>query len=255
MTLIRTTLLILLCLGLTTQTIELNAQSATAEEPLIKAKFTVYSLKRLKELNFLHGDLQNASPIEFFSSARSPVYEYEGLNPIVFFREIPAPTAEDPNAIQRKKVAEVSLPQQGGEFLFIFFPSQNRSKENYKIYPLNDSKSALPIGSIRLFNATPYELQGVLGGDKIKLAQGPSKAYQVRGNSMSLGLGFKHGDQFHMSYNGPVELEKDSRGLFMVFPPFVKGSAILQTRFLREAEAKPKQTVSAAETTTPNGTL
>ena len=52
---------------------------------------------------------------------------------------------------------------------------------------------------------------------------------------------FRYEGKFHMSYNGPVELERNSRGLFMLFPPFVKGSAILQTRYLRDSEPKLKQ--------------
>ena len=231
----------LLTLSLAFPTGGIDAQESPEEEPTIEAKFTVYSLKRLKELEFLHGDRKESSELEFFSSARSPIYEYKGPNPIIFFRETPAPTDEDPNAVSRTKVAEISLPEEGGEFLFIFFPDYSGDIEQYRVYPLDDSKSELPTGSIRLFNATPYQLEGVFGQNKINLAPGPSKAYRVSGNSMSLGLGFRYEDKVHMSYNGPVELERKSRGLFMIFPPFVKGSAILQTRYLRESEPEPEQ--------------
>lgn len=230
----------LLIAGITLPSFGLRAQVGTAEVPTIKAEFTVYSLKRIEDLKFIHGDRKGASPLEFFSSARSPIYEYEGPNPIIFFRESPAPTVEDPYAVKRTKVAEVSLPARGGRFLFIFFPDQDTESEQYRIYPLDDSKSELPNGSIRLFNATSFVLEGVFGNNKIKLSPGPSKAYRVPGNSISLGLGFRYEDKFHMSYNGPVELENNSRGLFMIFPSFVKGSAILQTRYLRDTEIDPK---------------
>ena len=228
-----------LCTSLVFPVAQARSQE-TVEEPTIKAEFTVYSLNRLENLNYLNGDRMGGTPLEFFSSARSPVYEYEGLNPIVFFRETPAPTPEDPNGIQREKVAEVSLPPTGGEFLFIFFPDSTGETERYRVYPLSDSKSELPTGTVRLFNATPYELRGKIGGDALRLSPGPSRAYRVNGNSISLGLGFQYGEKFHMSYNGPVELESDARGLFMVFPPFVKGSAVLQTRYLRESEPEPE---------------
>ena len=230
-----------LAVGLATYSTVINAQETKKEEPIIKADFTVYSLKRLQDLKFIHGDRQGASELEFFSSARSRLYEYEGPNPIIFFRETPAPTVEDPNAIDRTKVGEVSLPQEGGEFLFIFFPDYSSENDQYRIYPLDDSKSELPNGSIRFFNATSFQLEGVFGQNKINLEPGPSEAYRVTGTSMSLGLGFRHEDKFHMSYNGPVGLEKDSRGLFILFPPFVKGSAILQTRYLRDSKPEPKQ--------------
>ena len=230
-----------LLVGLAILTSVVNAQESNEEQPIIKAEFTVYSLKRLQGLKFIHGDRKGASALEFFSSARSRLYEYEGPNPIIFFRETPAPTIEDPNAVNRTKVAELTLPQEGGEFLFIFFPDYSSDKEKYQIYPLDDSKSELPTGSIRLFNATSFQLEGVFGRNKINLAPGPSEAYRVAGNSMSLGLGFRYEDKFHMSYNGPVNLETNSRGLFMIFPPFVKGSAILQTRYLRDSEPEPEQ--------------
>jgi hypothetical protein len=229
----------------------LHAQESAEEEPIIKAEFTVYSLKRLQDLKFIHGDRKGASALEFFSSARSRLYEYEGPNPIIFIRETPAPTIEDPNAVNRSKVAELSLPEEGGEFLFIFFPDSSRENEKYRIYPLDDSKSKLPNGSIRLFNATSFQLEGVFGQNKIKLAPGPSKAYRIPGNSMSLGLGFRYDGKFHMSHNGPVKLETDSRGLFMLFPPFVKGSAILQTRYLRDSEPEPKQDLEVTSESPP----
>lgn len=251
----RSILISLLTIVLVLPTLELRAQDATKEEPIIEADFTVYSLKRLKDLKFLHGDRKEASALEFFSSARSKPYEYKGPNPIIFFRETPAPTIEDPNAVKRTKVAELSLPEEGGEFLFIFFPDYSRDKEQYKVYPLDDSKSELPVGSIRLFNATSFQLEGVFGQNKINLAPGPSKAYRVSGNSMSLGLGFRYEDKFHMSYNGPVELERKSRGLFMIFPPFVKGSAILQTRYLRETETEPEPDSKVASDSPPSAAL
>jgi len=247
-----TMLIASLAVSLAIPTTAMKAQEAKEEEPIIKAEFSVYSLKRLQDLKFLHGDRKEASALEFFSSARSRLYEYEGPNPIIFFRESPAPTIEDPNAVNRTKVAELSLPEEGGEFLFIFFPDYSRDNEKYRIYPLDDSNSELPNGSIRLFNATSYQLEGIFGRNKINLAPGPSEAYRLSGNSMSLGLGFRYEDKFHMSYNGPVELETNARGLFMVFPPFVKGSAILQTRFLRDSKPKPKQNMEVAKESLPS---
>ena len=243
-----------LAVSLAVSTTAIKAQEPKEEEPIIKAGFTVYSLKRLQNLKFLHGDRKGASALEFFSSARSRLYEYEGPNPIIFFRESPAPTIEDPNAVNRTKVAELSLPEEGGEFLFIFFPDYSRDNEKYRIYPLDDSYSELPNGSIRLFNATSYQLEGIFGRNKINLAPGPSEAYRLSGNSMSLGLGFRYEDKFHMSYNGPVELETNARGLFMVFPPFVKGSAILQTRYLRDSKPEAKQNLEVADESLPSVT-
>lgn len=207
------------------------------EEPIIRANFTVYSLQRPVNIKFINGDRKTATPVNFYSSSRSEKYSYEGLNPIVFFQEYPAPTESDPGAVERKKVAEVSLPPTGGEFLFIFFPTDDSDSDTYRIYPMDDSTSAFPFGAIRLFNATPFTLEGVLGRERIRLEPGPSKAYRVNSYKTALGLGFRHNDSFHQSFNSPVEMESGARGLMMIFPPFVKGSAIVQTRFIRENPA------------------
>lgn len=213
----------------------LNAQSASrAEENSLRVNFSVFSLKRLSDIHYLLGDRIGAAPLTFYSSDRSPIYTYEGLNPIVFYRETPAPTDLDPNAVKRTKVGEISLPHPGGDYLFIFFPNSNAENENYRIYPMDDSTNALPYGSVRFFNASSQQLVGKLGKDRISLGPGPSKAYPLSGSNHSLSFGFENEGKYHMSYQSPFQLGSRSRGIFMVSPPFIKGSALLQTRLLRD---------------------
>jgi len=229
----RRTLLGLLTLLLSV--VLLNAQSASrAEEKSLRVNFSVFSLKRLSDIHYLLGDRTVGAPLTFYSSARSPIYTYEGLNPIVFYRETPAPTDLDPNAVKRTKVGEISLPHPGGDYLFIFFPNSNTENENYRIYPMDDSTNALPYGSVRFFNASSQQLVGKLGKDRISLGAGPSKAYPLSGSNHSLTFGFEHEGKYHMSYQSPFQLGSRSRGIFMVSPPFIKGSALLQTRLLRD---------------------
>ena len=213
----------------------LNAQSAAnAEKTLLSVNFSVFSLERLSNIHYLFGDRTRGAPLTFYSSDRSPVYTYEGLNPIVFYRETPAPTELDPKAVKRKKIGEISLTPPGGDYLFIFFSNPNTEDENYRIYPLDDSTKALPYGSVRFFNATSLQLEGKLGKNRISVGPGPSKAYPLNGSSHSLGFGFEYDGKFHISYQSPFQLEQSSRGIFVVSPPFIKGSALLQTRLLRD---------------------
>ncbi len=219
----------------------LNAQNGAEEQPIIKADFTVYSLERLSGLNYLQGDRVTGTAINFFSSSRSPVYEYEGVNPIVFFTEEADPTAVDTGGIRRRAVAQVNLPMPGGRYLFIFFRDTRTDGEEYLVYPLPDSTRDLPFGTIRFFNATPFTLEGLVGGDRVQFTPGPSQHFRVSGGKLSVALGFSHEGKFHRSFNSPLDLESDARGLLMIFPPFVKGSAILQTRYLRDHD-QPKET-------------
>ena len=215
------------------------------EKPIIKADFTVYSLKRLNGLKFLPSAGEDSHAINFYSSARSPIYKYVGTNPIVFFRESPAPTPENPEAVKREKVAEVNIPESGGEYLLLFFSQKNTEAEVLRIYPLADSTRDLPTGTMRFFNATTYTYEGILDGKRVKIPPGPSKYFRVSGRTFSLGLAFSHNGKFHQSFNSPVNMDTTARGLFMIYPPFVKGSAIVQTRFLR-------QTITPEEITPPN---
>ena len=234
--------LLALIFTLSIQPLALSAQ--IEEDPILRADFTVYSLKRPSDISFINGDRKSATPVTFYSSSRSEKYTYEGPNPIIFFKETPAPTETDTYPVQRKKVAEIALPGSGGEFLFIFFPTEGSEDESYRIYPLDDSTSAFPFGAIRLFNATQFTLEGILGRERIRLEPGPSKAYRVNSYKTTLGLGFRYNDKFHQSFNSPLELETDARGLMMIFPPFVKGSAIVQTRFIRESPSKDVEEVA-----------
>lgn len=224
-----------------------SAWSQEAEENIVRVSFSVYSIERLEGIKFLHGDKLGATDITFYSSARSQTYEYIGPNPIIFYREVPAPTAEFPERVQRTKVAELSIPLPGGEYLFLFFNSNDPAREPYRIYPLEDSTKAHPYGSIRLFNASPFLLNGVIGNIRIELPQGPSDSFRVKGNLVSVGLGFFHEEKFLQSFKSPLRCSASERGLLMLFPPHVKGSSILQTRYIRQSKPEEVELEAASE--------
>lgn len=207
-----------------------------AEENILRVNFSVFSFKRLSGLHYLKGDLSESMLLKFYSSDRSSSYAYEGQNPIIFFREKPAPTDIDPKAVKRLKVAEVTIPQPGGDYLFIFFHNPKSEFESYRIFPLDDSLGAHPYGSVRFFNATTHQLIGKLGKNDISIGPGPTKSYKLEGSSHSLTYGFKYDDKFHLSYQSPFQLSEETRGIFMISPPFIKGSALLQTRLLRDTK-------------------
>ena len=115
----RRTLLGLLTLLLSVAPLDAQSVSRVEETP-VRVNFSVFSLMRLSDIHYFLGDRTGGAPLTFYSSDRSPVYTYEGLNPIVFYRETPAPTDLDPNVVKRTKIGEISIPHPGGEYLFIF---------------------------------------------------------------------------------------------------------------------------------------
>lgn len=226
----------------------LGGQSTIDEkESLLRVNFSVFSFKRLSGLHYLKGDLNKGIPLKFYTSDRSPVYKYEGQNPIVFFRETLAPTELDPNAVERVKVAEIAIPKPGGDYLFIFFQNPKTETESFRIFPLEDSLATLPYGSVRFFNSTTHQLIGRLGKNDISIGAGPSKAYRLKGSNHTLDYGFEFDGKFHMSYQSPFQLSEDMRGIFMVSPPFIKGSALLQTRLLLDTRLSEEVDQNFAE--------
>ena len=200
----------------------LKGQSTNKEESLLRVNFSVFSFQRLSGLHYLKGDLSTGVPLKFYSSDRSPAYNYEGQNPIVFFRETLAPTEMDPYAVKRVKVAEIAIPKPGGDYLLIFFQNPETEAESYRIFPLDDSLATLPYGSVRFFNATTHQLMGKLGKNEISIGPGPSKAYRLKGSNHTLDYGFEYDGKFHISYQSPFQLSESMRGIFMISPPFVK---------------------------------
>ena len=81
----------------------ISAQTSDQNAALIDVTFTVYALKRPEGLHYLNPDQQSGTALQFYSNSRSPAYTYRGRNPIIFYKESPAPTADDPAAVHREK--------------------------------------------------------------------------------------------------------------------------------------------------------
>ena len=221
--------LIFCCLFLSVLRPVLVAQD---KEESISARFTVYSLKRLEGIRFFDGE--ESREIEFYSSSRSPVYKYEGTGVIYFYRENQLRSLDNEGFVQRELVGQVRVPESGGDFLLVFFKDPDSEKEAYQIYAMPDSRSDLPSGTIRIFNATQWNLLGVVGSEKIAVKPGPSRAIRVGNGSFKVGLAFQENGTLHRGFNSPMKLESGGRGVLFVYPPFVKGSAVLQVRFLNQ---------------------
>ena len=123
-----------LAVGLTIPTTGINAQEST-EEPIIKAKFTVYSLKRPQGLKFIHGDRKGASALGFFSS---------GIKAQRIRRTKPNLLPRDTCAYGRKSRDQWDkgwrCRLRRGEFYSF---NKTTGENGHRIYPLDDSKSEL----------------------------------------------------------------------------------------------------------------
>ncbi len=207
----------------------------------IRTEFSVFSFRMLDGLHFQSANKKSES-VKFYSG-RSYSYQYEGQNPLIFFREIAAPTTKDPLAVKRLPVASVKIPNGQKKLLLIFFPDKKaeESKERYQIVPLNDSFKNLPKGHVAFFNISGKDLEGLVGQTKVKLTHGPSKAFNLKGKVAKVKLLSLYKEGYRPAFDGDIKVKANQRLLILFYPPYREGSSRVQPRYLNEyfKETKP----------------
>jgi hypothetical protein len=211
---------------------------------LIDVEFSVYSFKRITGLRYTNpaGALED---VTFYSSSRSPVHRYKGANPVVFYSTVADPSSENPDGVSHLPVAEVSVPPGVRKALLIFFASERSEDEvdRYLVYPYDDSLSNLSQGEIVFFNVSGFTMDGFIDRRQVSLRLGPSAPYRVGGGTIRVTLGVYAGRRYRQSFDSPVSLGSDQRGIVFFFPPFLEGSPEVQSRVLIEnlaARADPE---------------
>ena len=220
-----------------------GALAQPSEVPeMLDLNFSVYSFQRLKGLNFLNPHAQ-VEKLSFFSSSRSPRHHYSGPNPIVFFRETPEPSPQNPSAVRRVSVAEARIPPGMRDPMLVFFrdTSTASASERYLVYPFDDSLRNLPAGHIVFFNVSGYELRGYINREVVRLRTGPSQPYSVRGSSIGVSLGVYVGEKYRQSFASPIAVGNDQRAIAFFFPPYLAGSPEVQPRILLEDLDRERQ--------------
>ncbi|WP_309383751.1 hypothetical protein [Cerasicoccus frondis] len=127
----------------------------------IRVKFTSISWDKpiQEELFVLSGG--EMMPLQIHTMQRSKLVDYRGNNPIIFYRKSSNPSAD----IQFVPVAQVRVNSSLVEPLFIFF----KQADDYRIFVVEDSFEAFPVGSYRFLNLTDKDMIAQLGSNKIAL--------------------------------------------------------------------------------------
>ncbi len=121
---------------------------------------------------------EQVETIEFQNYRRSASYEYNGKQPIVFFREI----INDDNTVTRFPVATVNLPNSVNEYLLLFVPTgeEKEAAGEFNIFHLNESIQAFPLDSIIIFNGAKEQLIGRVGKKNTIFSNGFSKEFDIK---------------------------------------------------------------------------
>lgn len=164
------------------------------------------------------------------------VHEYEGPARLVFFREVPAPTPNEPDRVERSPVAQALLPAGLEEAILVFTSSKGETAEEFRIHVI-DGGPAFPANSIRVFNATGVRLAGKVGRENKYFNPGPSEAFSLepfleRSIPVAFLVETREGPKF--VFEKALEYAENRRVILLLEPPRRKGSYKIQATNLIE---------------------
>jgi hypothetical protein len=212
------------------------ASVSTLAEPEVHVHFTVFSAVPITGVGFQAKPDAPLTPVTFYSTARSPRYEYVGSNPLRF-QSIVAPAdgaASDPRAM-----AEVTFASTMREAFLLFEPMMPAAKDGvrYRVYVLDDSAVRQAPGTLTLVNLSGLPLSGSAGKSFVNLRDTLVTAFTV-GRSAPVALKVPYGGRSYQAYAETIELEPGERALLILFPPFRPGSLEVQSRLLVDKPAE-----------------
>jgi hypothetical protein len=225
-----------------------------------KVEFYISSSARIKNLHYglfdKEGLLVGSVPLAFKTSGTSDLYTYEGPMPLVFFEEEARPTPENPSAVFRKPVAQISLPPDSEQVLLLFAP-QLAATENtylYHVVSVNVRPSSIPVGHISIFNFTKQNFFGSIGekikkGDPnvIEIVPGINRPVPIQPKG-TVRLIFEFGNEEWVKvYENVFECDSGERLLLIIYPPRVSGSLNLSGRLIRipDSNENPEENPTA----------
>ena len=142
--------------------------SAVAQEPpdpsTIKVRFRLMSWDApISDLNYAQG--KKAVPVSMLPNGRSTFYDYQGSEPLTFFREITGPDGKPAT----KVVATVPLSNFKERSLLLFFKSSTPPDE-YRVQVIDDSDQTLPPGGFHFLNLSRFPLKVKCGDNGADVA-------------------------------------------------------------------------------------
>jgi len=108
----------------------------------------------------------------------------------------------------------------------------------YQVFVLDDSSARQAPGSLVVINFSGMELSGTIDGQAVKLTARLNPVQPI-GRYRECALRTTVKGRSYQSYTGMIELKSTERALLLLFPPFYKGSAEVQSRLLIDSPHRP----------------
>ena len=142
-----------------------SAVAQTSPDPsTVKVHFRLMAWDAaISDLNYAQG--KKAVPVSMLANGRSTFYEYQGSEPLTFFREITGPDGTPAT----KVVATVPLSDFKERSLLMFFKSSTQP-DGYRVQVIDDSDQTLPAGGFRFLNLSRFPLKVKCGDNGADVA-------------------------------------------------------------------------------------
>lgn len=165
--------------------------------------------------------------LKFQSLARSfKTYEYQGPNPIVFYRE---DGVDESGETLYKPVGSLSV--QSSELVVFFMRNsaigRNGSKLEFALFGLDDGPDALPMDHVSFLNLTGVQLGSRFMEENIMLEQGFNRAISLK-NSLEedifVGMVVQNEESHRIVLKNNWRFNEGNRHIILLLPPKKAGS-------------------------------
>ena len=188
------------------------------EQPL---HFTVFSSKPITDLSYVPKPNAPPAKLVFYPTARSPHYEYRGVNPLKIVDGAGAVAAE----------ASVPAEIRNALLLLSLIEPAPATGPKYRVAVLDDGASQHIAGGLMVINLSGLDLSGKIDGKDVTLKDGLNPPQAV-GRTAKIVLHTTLKGRTAQAYADNLVLKKNERALLILFPPFYKGSLEVQSRML-----------------------
>lgn len=120
----------------------------------------------IQDLEYLNGESYEI--LNAYSRGLSMSIQYQGVNPIVFYRQEKNADGE----VLRVPVGHAMIPQGAKDVLLIFRKDNESKKERYQISVVERDFEKFPVGSYQICNYSSYNLAGKIGDERFTLGLG-----------------------------------------------------------------------------------
>ena len=193
----------------------------------VEVKFTVFALGGAEGLAYRPVAGEATRALKFFSTSRSPLYDYRGSARLYFFDAASAGTAAP--------VAIYDAPEGVKRVLLLFFPKEVVARDGlrYEVYGVDEGAGRVPAGHFITINVSGRDYAGQYGANRIAIPQGVGPAHAGKSRVM-LSLAAQVDGQWLPAGRHEFGMAAQERVTLIFYPPASRTGVYPLIRRLRD---------------------